>query len=341
MAFKILVRTREQSSTSGTGAITVSGLVSTDNVRFSDVMSVGDTAFMCVVSGDGIGWEEFLGTYSSANTITRTTTITNHLGTTAHVSLTGTSRVFGIIPSDISGLLDNVFGNTRGSLLIRGSSGWTSLVPGTSGYVLKSNGSGSDPAYSASNGFLTAAMTDIPTIANTGFSTWLNQGTATISDSSVGLCLADLGTPGLQIRMRYKAAPSTPYTMTAGFTVLGAGNGDYCGLGFYNGTDKLHVFGLNYFSGWSFLVGKFNSVTSYNSNDTSAGGQNSPLLNFIRIGDDGTNVTFDFSADGVNFMNIQTTAKSAAWLGSSGYTNVGFFIVPQSSKLIGTLVSFQ
>lgn len=102
MAFKLLARTREQTGTSGTGAVLVSGLISSDNVKFSDVMSVGDTSFFVLLSGDGTGWEEFFGTYSAANTIQRTTTIINHLGTTAHISLSGTSRIFGIIPSDFA-----------------------------------------------------------------------------------------------------------------------------------------------------------------------------------------------------------------------------------------------
>jgi hypothetical protein len=47
-------------------------------------------------------------------------------------------------------LLDKVLGSTRGSLAIRGATGWTSLIPGaTSGHVLKTNGTGADPSYSA------------------------------------------------------------------------------------------------------------------------------------------------------------------------------------------------
>lgn len=102
MAFKLLARTREQTGTSGTGAVLVSGLISSDNVKFSDVMSVGDTSFFVLLSGDGTGWEEFFGTYSATNTIQRTTTIINHLGTTAHITLSGTSRIFGIVPSDFA-----------------------------------------------------------------------------------------------------------------------------------------------------------------------------------------------------------------------------------------------
>lgn len=40
-------------------------------------------------------------------------------------------------------------GSVRGSVLVRGASGWAVLTPGTSGTVLKSNGAGSDPSWQA------------------------------------------------------------------------------------------------------------------------------------------------------------------------------------------------
>lgn len=50
-----------------------------------------------------------------------------------------------------SGLLDTI-GSTRGSVLYRGASGWSALTPGTSTYVLTSNGAGADPSWQASGG---------------------------------------------------------------------------------------------------------------------------------------------------------------------------------------------
>lgn len=45
-----------------------------------------------------------------------------------------------------SGVLD-LIGSTRGSVLYRGASGWSLLSPGTSGYVLRTNGAGADPDW--------------------------------------------------------------------------------------------------------------------------------------------------------------------------------------------------
>ena len=48
----------------------------------------------------------------------------------------------------ISSYLDT-FGTTQGSILYRGATGWVVLAPGTTGYVLQTNGSGSNPTWTA------------------------------------------------------------------------------------------------------------------------------------------------------------------------------------------------
>jgi hypothetical protein len=53
---------------------------------------------------------------------------------------------------NITAIIDAQIGSTRGSVLFRGASGWTILTPGTSTYVLTSNGSGADPSYQAGGG---------------------------------------------------------------------------------------------------------------------------------------------------------------------------------------------
>jgi hypothetical protein len=51
------------------------------------------------------------------------------------------------IPTTVSLLLDSVFGSARGDVLYRGASGWTALVPGTSGQILTTGGSAADPSW--------------------------------------------------------------------------------------------------------------------------------------------------------------------------------------------------
>jgi hypothetical protein len=60
----------------------------------------------------------------------------------------GSGAIEELTPSAVLDLI----GSTRGSILYRGASGWSILAPGTSGYVLTSNGSGADPSYQAGGG---------------------------------------------------------------------------------------------------------------------------------------------------------------------------------------------
>lgn len=129
MAFKLLARTREQTATTGTGDITVSGVISSNTIPFSASLSVADTSVVCILSGNATDWEECFVTYSSANTLQRGTVIKNSLGTGAHISLTGSSRVFGIIPNDFSLLFDWLFGSTNGNVVKRVAGIWTAADP--------------------------------------------------------------------------------------------------------------------------------------------------------------------------------------------------------------------
>jgi hypothetical protein len=87
-----------------------------------------------------------------------------------------------------SGVLDQI-GNTRGSILERGASGWQIVSPGTSTYVWTSNGSGADPSWQASAG---------------GGSGTVNSGTAT--------------------QIAYYASSGTAVSSSAQFTVGASGN---------------------------------------------------------------------------------------------------------------------
>jgi len=63
--------------------------------------------------------------------------------------------------SSLPRLMDTTLGNTRGSILYRGAAGWTILVPGTAGHVLKSAGAGADPLYAAETAAAGGAATNV------------------------------------------------------------------------------------------------------------------------------------------------------------------------------------
>jgi hypothetical protein len=110
MADVLKARVAETSTTTGTGAITLAGAV-TAYRRFSAVCSVNDTTDYAIYAVDDNNiptgeWEEGVGTYSAANTLTRTTpksgsaaTPVNFSAGTKIVIHTPTADRLGMIPT--------------------------------------------------------------------------------------------------------------------------------------------------------------------------------------------------------------------------------------------------
>lgn len=92
MALRIADRVRETTTTTGTGAITLAGAVA-GHIAFSAIPSIAtnDTVYYAIVSGSN--WEVGLGTYSGANTLTRTTVHASSNAGSA-INLSGTSDVW-------------------------------------------------------------------------------------------------------------------------------------------------------------------------------------------------------------------------------------------------------
>ena len=121
---------------------------------------------------------------------------------------------------NLSDVIDAAVGSTRGSILERGASGWALITPGLPGTVLTSNGSGGDPSYtpaaSGARGLFSGQMSaTIPSQSATGLSTWLNQGTGTVSDDANGMHIV-IPSNGSTLAARglYTPAPTPPYTRT-------------------------------------------------------------------------------------------------------------------------------
>ena len=93
MAFVTADRVLDSSTSIGTGAFVVSGTPAAAYQTFSSVMSVGDTCYYAIQGQTTSEWEVGLGTYSSANTLTRTTVYSSSNAGAAVVFSAGTKNV--------------------------------------------------------------------------------------------------------------------------------------------------------------------------------------------------------------------------------------------------------
>ena len=208
MAFVAADRVLDTSTTTGTGPVTVSGTSPAGYRTFSAVMSVGDTCYYSIQSQTANEWEVGLGTYSSLNTLTRTTIYLSSNSNSAVIFTSGTKNVFttftsGKIPQlDPSGnstalgtpasvTLTNATGlplstGVTGNLPVtnlgsgtsasattfwRGDGSWATPAGGGGGSGTVNSGTTGQLAYYAASGTAVSGLTNLPV-------TNLNSGTS-------------------------------------------------------------------------------------------------------------------------------------------------------------------
>jgi len=108
MALVINDRVKENSTTSGTGTITLSGVASGQgNVTFNSGIGSGNTTYYCIFEQGTNTFEIGRGTLASSTTLERTEVLNNSSGNTSKISFTGsTLDVFCTMPAEKSVYLD-------------------------------------------------------------------------------------------------------------------------------------------------------------------------------------------------------------------------------------------
>ena len=94
MAFVTADRVRDTSTTAGSGSFSVSGTAPTGYRTFSAVLSISDTFYYSIQHQTLNEWEVGLGTYTSANTFSRTTIYSSSNAGSAVTFSAGTKDVF-------------------------------------------------------------------------------------------------------------------------------------------------------------------------------------------------------------------------------------------------------
>jgi hypothetical protein len=236
---------------------------------------------------------------------------------------------------------------TNGQLVV-GSTGAApqaaALTAGSGIAITNGPGTITITASGGPTGLYSQVMSATPTSAGIGLTNWLNQGSATVTDSAVGIAMAlPAAGSGTHITGRFMASPTPPYKITALIAAMrNSGSTNQVGLGWYDGSNKLHLLAYATNAGGApyLFVGKFNSTTSFSAFDMQSNTNAFAQPIWLQIQDDGTNVSFSFSQDGANFLQLFTVAKSSGWLGATGYNDIIFWSDPANVQTIGTIMSW-
>jgi len=159
------------------------GIVWCDSTKFN-ILSGTPTANQILLSGNASTPSWSTATYPAT------------AGTQYNVlQSTGTN----ITSAPLSSVIDGALGNTQGDILYRGSSGWTVLAPGTSGYILKSGGAAANPSWEAvsASGAITTIDGDSGSVTPTSGAVLIDGGSTGLTTSGSGNTLALTGILGL------------------------------------------------------------------------------------------------------------------------------------------------
>ena len=158
---------------------------------------------------------------------------------------------------------------------------------------------------------------------------------------------------GTRMSAEYRAAPATPYTVTAMLThdIGGAPNGGQFqagyGLVFRDSSGKLVWFEfLISGNAWYFETAKFTNSSTFQGNYTQYGGGTAGVLDSftrrpqcLREADDGTNLTWSYSLDCQHWVQFDQRARSDFF--SAGPTQIGFDAFPDDSQVLVGLLHWQ
>jgi hypothetical protein len=214
-------------------------------------------------------------------------------------------------------------------------------ITGSGGVTSITAGNGLSGGTITTSGNIGIAGVTQPTVSGLPFTVWQNQGGATITTNAVGVSMFCPSSGGSNaLRFLGEPAPSTPYNFTAHVTMtqLDSGHNGAAGIGWSDGTQYqfIGIVGANA-SGAFVNVQYWTTNSAFSANEFS--GEQTRTDCWFQITDDGTNVTFALSNDGINFVTAYTVAKASGALGATGYSHVGLIGNGPGSDTYATFTS--
>ncbi len=245
-----------------------------------------------------------------------------------------------------------VVGNTLGvtqSLAVQGTSSPTAndcVKFDASGFLVTAGAPcASGGTVSAASPYLTIGSSlygPIFTVTNPGTPAWAwnnqNLATLTTTNNAQTLCAPP---SGLSVNSRLVSTPATPWTVTAQF-IFNVVNAATPRMGIVlreSGTGKLLTSGAATVS--EFYVDNWNSSTSFASTPTTVTLGASAGFKFVRATDNGTNITFSYSYDGIGWHVYYDFSRTNFF--TTGPDQFGLFIFNNSAALnvCSTLLSWS
>lgn len=153
----------------------------------------------------------------------------------------------------------------------------------------------------------------IPDVADFNTSLSVLAGT-TVTGDVYGIVQQDASS-GTTLRFTYQAPPATPYTVTAGldYLVTTAFQG-YAGIAFRNsGTGRLVILVAANDSTEAVFRERWANLSTLNSTIGSRGLQGN-RFNWFRMANDGTNITFSLSSNGLDWEVYPVPEALATWV---------------------------
>lgn len=215
------------------------------------------------------------------------------------------------------------------------------VVDGKGRVTSASNGSGG-----AGRGLFTGNISVPPTQASSGFTNHVNfAGSTVISDQTDGVLLRDPTNAATEDwRIADKAIPAAPFTASALLLVspLGASSTNAMLMLRDSVGGKLLTLGLSYRIPWNVALMQYNSPTSFNGfqtalypNPLAVGG----TFAWVQIKDDGTNLSYSLSGDGVDWEVYYTVTYASSWFGARP-NRLGIGVDPNGAGVAMTLLSY-